>query len=461
MPENARLEPLEERHFQNIYRWVNDPDLRMQIGTVRPISQAENAEYQRSAAQDRHRIHLAVVDAHDGRHVGMIGLNNIDFVYRRADIWLYVGDATARRRHIGRSAASQLLDYAFGTLGLHRVRAEVFAFNEAALRFFAALGMKEEGRQREAAFKLGRFWDVVAFAILDREWFERRDLEAPRLPHVALEPLADEVIRANREFHARLAGEYFQSQPYGSAENRGRVRAILEEMAGHAGGGRLLDVGCGTGFVLDLAHDLFRELHGVDICPEMIARVTPRQNVRVCLAPVEHLPFGNGCFDAVTAYGVLHHIYDLTVALREIRRVLRRGGLFYADESPNLDFRENARRHRAAGTLGSLGGKEIISVTEDVRRYGERHGLEPAIVERAMFQDKIRGGLAVEALEAALANAGFVGIAVTPRWFAGQGTILRTQGAEAVARTEQYLRDVLPLSRGLFKYLVVRAVAGN
>ena len=139
-----------------------------------------------------------------------------------------------------------------------------------------------------------------------------------------------EITKANVEFHSRLASKYHE-QPFFRPENLQRVRSLLRSIAVETGGGRLLDIGCGTGFILDLAYDLFTHLDGIDITPQMLDLITPRPNVSTCIASADALPFENAIFDVVTMYSVLHHLPDLASALREARRVLRPGGIFYAD----------------------------------------------------------------------------------------------------------------------------------
>ena len=117
-----------------------------------------------------------------------------------------------------------------------------------------------------------------------------------------MKPLSETQL-ANVEFHRRLAPRYEQ-QPFFQDANRQRVRALLCELAKSTPAKRLLDVGCGTGLILDLAHDLFDELDGIDITPEMLDKVTPRPNVKTHLASAQAMPFPDGTFDMVTACSI-------------------------------------------------------------------------------------------------------------------------------------------------------------
>ena len=87
----------------------------------------------------------------------------------------------------------------------------------------------------------------------------------------------DEILEANRVVHSNLAisGEYEKS-PHFLPENKQRVLQILTELRGSISNGgetRLLDMGCGTGFILHLASPIFDKLHGIDITNEMMEKV--------------------------------------------------------------------------------------------------------------------------------------------------------------------------------------------
>jgi hypothetical protein len=73
--------------------------------------------------------------------------------------------------------------------------------------------------------------------------------------------MSSDVIRANVEVHSRMV-EVYQKEPHFRPENQARVRNILSALRRRATGGRLLDLGCGTGFIIDLARDLFDEIQG-------------------------------------------------------------------------------------------------------------------------------------------------------------------------------------------------------
>ena len=101
-----------------------------------------------------------------------------------------------------------------------------------------------------------------------------------------------------------------------------------------ASNAHVLDIGCGSGWATRLMAKKAHEGHvvGIDIADEMItvARETSKEfsNVEFRVASAEALPFEAGEFNAAFSMESLYYYADVLVALKEIRRVLRPGGLF-------------------------------------------------------------------------------------------------------------------------------------
>ncbi len=265
-----------------------------------------------------------------------------------------------------------------------------------------------------------------------------------------------ETLKANIAFHSALAeGEHYEKQPFFSPENQQRVRQNLSAIAARAPGKKMLDVGCGTGFILRMATDIFEELVGIDITPAMLSRAPKHPKISLHLAAIENMPFESASFDVVTAYGVLHHVHSIAEVLQNVRRVLRPGGIFYADESPNYYCVTTLRNLELHQSLSSELQRQAIAVQTDAQRYLQTYGIASELVNQAMIQDKQKGGLRQEEIEKAAQQAGFSRVSIGYRWFLGQGSL--PIGEQQVIHN--YLTAQLPLSRSLFKYLQVELVA--
>jgi ArsR family transcriptional regulator len=106
--------------------------------------------------------------------------------------------------------------------------------------------------------------------------------------------------------------------------------------------GDLLDLGTGTGRMLQLCAGSADRAVGVDLSREMLAVAranldTPEyRNCALRRAPVEQLPFADGSFDVVLSHMVLHFLAEPDEAIAEAARVLKaRGRLILVDFAPH------------------------------------------------------------------------------------------------------------------------------
>lgn len=90
----------------------------------------------------------------------------------------------------------------------------------------------------------------------------------------------------------------------------------------------ILDYGCGTGVLQEEFEKKFNvKGFGIDVSKKAINYCQERGLNRIKLFNGKKIPFKSGYFNLVTAIDVLEHIEDDLGALREIKRVLKKGGL--------------------------------------------------------------------------------------------------------------------------------------
>jgi malonyl-CoA O-methyltransferase len=90
----------------------------------------------------------------------------------------------------------------------------------------------------------------------------------------------------------------------------------------------VLDAGCGTGRNLSWLQAFQpHSITATDLSPSMLDRAREKvADVRFHVCPVDRLPFPDGSFDVVLCTLVLSHVENLSAAIGELARVLRRGG---------------------------------------------------------------------------------------------------------------------------------------
>jgi protein-L-isoaspartate(D-aspartate) O-methyltransferase len=128
----------------------------------------------------------------------------------------------------------------------------------------------------------------------------------------------------------------------------GRWEKVARAMVEHYGikpGDKILDVGCGKGFLL---YDFTKvvpglELHGIDISEYAIENAKEEIKDRLRVGSATSLPFEDNYFDFVFSITTLHnlHCYDLDKALREIQRVGKKNKYICVESYRNEEEKAN------------------------------------------------------------------------------------------------------------------------
>ncbi len=201
------------------------------------------------------------------------------------------------------------------------------------------------------------------------------------------------------------------------------VARDLIEMIGLPDGGRVLDVGTGTGVAAQVAADLGARVVGIDESMGML-RVARRERPKlpVVAAQAIDLPFGPGRFDAVIGSFVLAHFNKVETVLFDIARVMRvEGRVGFSSWTDGVDAYQQAWR-------------------ELVESVVPREMLAPAYAEAAPWHERFRSRAAVEE---ALIEAGFRSVrteVVKYRWIYSLDDYL--EGLQVWA-TGRFVRNML------------------
>lgn len=113
------------------------------------------------------------------------------------------------------------------------------------------------------------------------------------------------------------------------AENKAKIPWIMERLEFPS---KILDVGCGGGFLTNELARAGHDVTGVDLSGESLAvahRHDETKSVKYQVADAYSLPFADASFDVVSALDFLEHIEDPARAIKEFSRVLKPGGKFF------------------------------------------------------------------------------------------------------------------------------------
>jgi SAM-dependent methyltransferase len=105
----------------------------------------------------------------------------------------------------------------------------------------------------------------------------------------------------------------------------GRRASTVEEMLG--GKGRVLDIGCGPGFLLRAFQERGWDVYGTEFSEESAAHAREELKLPVSVGDIAGLRLEAGRFDAVVMWHVLEHMGEPAATVAEVARLLRPGGV--------------------------------------------------------------------------------------------------------------------------------------
>ncbi|MEM3402349.1 MAG: methyltransferase domain-containing protein [Candidatus Hadarchaeales archaeon] len=164
-----------------------------------------------------------------------------------------------------------------------------------------------------------------------------------------------EIVRLYDETAEKYDARYAEIQ-------RGKLRYLQRYLPKKIS--RLLDVGCGTGLLLAELEERAEEAYGVDLSSEMlkVARKRCRKS-KLLVADAENLPFEDGFFDCIVSFTLLQNLPNPPAAVKEMARVLKKGGTAIITSLKHKHSPEDLRRWAMDAGL-------------TVVVYGEMEGME-------------------------------------------------------------------------------------
>jgi RimJ/RimL family protein N-acetyltransferase len=166
----VQLRALDERDVPALFEVFSDPRV-MRYWSTPAMQHVSQAESYFNKIQDGFRskqlFQWGIQFEND--IVGTCTLFHIDLVHRRAEIGYALGHGFWGKG-LARDAVIAVIHFAFESLDLHRIEADVDPRNARSLKLLEQLGFRQEGCLRERYQVNGEIQDAVLLGLLRREW---------------------------------------------------------------------------------------------------------------------------------------------------------------------------------------------------------------------------------------------------------------------------------------------------
>ncbi|MCW7471396.1 GNAT family N-acetyltransferase [Leptospira kanakyensis] len=163
------LRALTESDLRGNYQfWLNDEEIIKYNSHGRfPYTLDQLKSYISSSIISNTNLILAVVAKDSDTHIGNISLNAINWIDRNAEIAFLLGERNYWGKGIMEEAGHLLIEHAFKSLNLHRIHCGTSSENLGMQKLALKLGMKEEGIRKEAIYKVGKYFDIFEYGMIN------------------------------------------------------------------------------------------------------------------------------------------------------------------------------------------------------------------------------------------------------------------------------------------------------
>lgn len=157
----------------------------------------------------------------------------------------------------------------------------------------------------------------------------------PRLSAAGLTAFYEKVYYSSQ---IEQSGQYQQWRDANKDVWSKNAELIKKEAANRTGGVEVLDVGCGHGFFLEQCRAQGLAARGIETSPHAVRFAAEQLKLDVRQMPLDDLPAGE-LYDVITLWGVLEHVPDPLLTMRQVVAHLKPGGMAWV-MTPNTNALE-------------------------------------------------------------------------------------------------------------------------
>lgn len=166
------LRALEPEDLEFVYQLENDQSVWEISQTQTPYSKFLIRQYLDNAQQDIYeakQLRLAICKNDTFDAIGLIDLFDYDPKNNRAGIGILIQHQENRQNGFGRQALELLINYAFNTLELHQLFANIATTNEASMALFTTFGFESIGIKKDWNFNNGSYSDETLYQLIRKK----------------------------------------------------------------------------------------------------------------------------------------------------------------------------------------------------------------------------------------------------------------------------------------------------
>jgi RimJ/RimL family protein N-acetyltransferase len=157
----------------NWYNWFNDSEsMRSMQKHYFPNTKKQQLQYfQNNIEGNINKLQLGIVHKKDNFLIGIISLNDIDYINKNAEIAGFIGEIKYHNFKYFIEANKIIIQHGFENLNLNKIYGGTLV-KEIAIFYYRTLGFKNEGTRTNFAYKNGKYHDTYLIGLLKDEYHQ-------------------------------------------------------------------------------------------------------------------------------------------------------------------------------------------------------------------------------------------------------------------------------------------------
>lgn len=161
------LRPITADDTEMVVYWRNKPAIVKNFIYRKPIRREDHENWLANKVFKGLVHQFIVCRNEDDKPLGSVYLQNFEEEHKRAEWGLFLGEEQEYGKGIATEIAKLVQDYAFITLGMHKLVSRVLAHNKACVRMSEKAGYDQEAYLKEELFLDGHYEDLILFGFIN------------------------------------------------------------------------------------------------------------------------------------------------------------------------------------------------------------------------------------------------------------------------------------------------------
>jgi RimJ/RimL family protein N-acetyltransferase len=163
----VKLREYKEEDAALAKEYLNDPEIKQFMFPFLPFPLTLNDELKwiQNQSSLNQNYNFAIETLAEKKYIGGCGLKNLDWKNSHVEIGIFIGLKEYHNKGYGSDALKILINFIFNEMNLNKIKLDVFAFNETAIKCYKKCGFKIEAVLKEELFRFGKYHDAIRMAL--------------------------------------------------------------------------------------------------------------------------------------------------------------------------------------------------------------------------------------------------------------------------------------------------------